>query len=53
MEAVELKSEVMIWYEVVTLELREVEAYAREGRYKMHDDGSYSWFYRQHLEQRE
>lgn len=42
----------MIWCELVTLELRKVEACAREGEHnKVQDDGNCRWFYRQHLEQ--
>lgn len=42
----------MIWCELVTLELRKVEACAREEEHnKVQDDGNCRWFYRQHLEQ--
>lgn len=51
MEAVELWSEVMILCEAVTLELRKLEAGAREERHRMQDDSNSRWFYRRHLEQ--
>lgn len=44
-------SEVMIWCEAVTLELRKLEAGAREERHRMQDDSNSRWFYRRHLEQ--
>lgn len=41
----------MIWCQAVTLELRKLEAGAREKRHKMQDGSNSRRFYRQHLEQ--